>query len=646
MAPSSRAIRAGQAFFELFADDSRLIRGLRAAQKRLRNFGRSVTGIGTSLALAGTALAAPFAAATKIFSDTGDQLNKMSARTGIAVESLSALKFAAEQSGATLEQFEPAIRGMARAIFNLERGSADAVDAFDKLNLSFDDMNGLSPERQFLMIAEAIADLTDPTERAAVAMRVFGRSGTQILPLLGDINALVAEAERLGIVLSTEDAQAAADFADAMNRLKSQLRVVFFQIGSAVGGVLTDFLATTQNIGKVIIEWVTENKRLIAIIAAVGTAMVAGGLALIVFGQAAIGLAAILGITAASISAVAAVLSSVFSSPVALAVVAIGALAAAFVEWGMVADAVTGFVAERFGRLVPHVQRTIAAMGAALASGDVTAAANLLWASLRVLWVEGTSQLKAVWYDWTRSLRLAVIEAWFGIQQAFFTGITYVINAWDSMATSLREIWINVIGEAKDAWFKFARFVQDLAIDALPYSDDIKQQAKDDLDKAEAARRAADKRARDAATRQARADLERRQAVSRRVLEGINDELGAEFNAARENVSNEVNEGLQQAQRDLEEARKAWSNAVSAAESGALDAGAMAGETFQTSFEDILEQIDTVAEGLRVFGGFNASVVARQVGSTSQERTAKATEETAKNTKKIAERVAEPIRVA
>ena len=44
--PSAQGIRAGRAFVELFADDRKLVRGLRRAEKKLRAFGASIRGLG------------------------------------------------------------------------------------------------------------------------------------------------------------------------------------------------------------------------------------------------------------------------------------------------------------------------------------------------------------------------------------------------------------------------------------------------------------------------------------------------------------------------------------------------------------------------------------------------------------------------
>lgn len=48
--PPAGGIRAGKAFVELFADDRKLVRGLRAAQRKLKAFGASVRNIGMKIA--------------------------------------------------------------------------------------------------------------------------------------------------------------------------------------------------------------------------------------------------------------------------------------------------------------------------------------------------------------------------------------------------------------------------------------------------------------------------------------------------------------------------------------------------------------------------------------------------------------------
>ena len=54
---STGAIRAGRAFVELFADDSKLVRGSKRASAKLKAFGESVRNMGLKLAGLGAAVA-------------------------------------------------------------------------------------------------------------------------------------------------------------------------------------------------------------------------------------------------------------------------------------------------------------------------------------------------------------------------------------------------------------------------------------------------------------------------------------------------------------------------------------------------------------------------------------------------------------
>ena len=59
MAGSAQGIRAGRAFVELFADDTKLVRGLRAAERKLKAFGSSVQAIGKGMFALGASVVNP-----------------------------------------------------------------------------------------------------------------------------------------------------------------------------------------------------------------------------------------------------------------------------------------------------------------------------------------------------------------------------------------------------------------------------------------------------------------------------------------------------------------------------------------------------------------------------------------------------------
>jgi len=73
--------------------------------------------------------------------------------------------------------------------------------------VSVEDLAGLSPEQQFKLIADRLAEIEDPTPRAATAMDVFGRSGTKLLAMLSGgaagIEELQEQARGLGLTITS-----------------------------------------------------------------------------------------------------------------------------------------------------------------------------------------------------------------------------------------------------------------------------------------------------------------------------------------------------------------------------------------------------------------------------------------------------------
>lgn len=284
MAADTRGIRAGRAFVELGISD-KLTSALKAAEKRLRTFGAGVRDIGVKLFAVGSAATGALLTTAKIFADVGDSLHDMSVRTGVSVESLSELSFAAEQSGADMETLEKGLRAMQRTIVEAGSGSKSAADALGWLGLNVDELLALSPERQFKAIADQMAKITDPTIRAATALDIFSRSGTQLLPLMSEgaagIEELQKQARRFGLTISTQDAQSAALLDDTLKLLWRTLKNVGFVIGSAIAPVLTDVASKMAHISAGVADWVRQNKPLIVSAFKVAVGVTAVGAAMI-----------------------------------------------------------------------------------------------------------------------------------------------------------------------------------------------------------------------------------------------------------------------------------------------------------------------------------------------------------------------------
>lgn len=184
----------------------------------------------------------------KSVADQGDHVQKLSRQLGTSTEFISGMGYAADLSGSSLDSFATSTRKMEKSITDLGDGLSTQVRAFDRLGLTFEDLKRLSPEQQFLTIADRMAAMEDPTKRTATAMDIFGSSVAELVPLLSQgsagIDAMRAEAERLGLVMSEDFANASAQFNDDLTRSAGVMTGIKREIGE---GLLPELDALLQS---------------------------------------------------------------------------------------------------------------------------------------------------------------------------------------------------------------------------------------------------------------------------------------------------------------------------------------------------------------------------------------------------------------
>ncbi len=347
-------VRAGRAFVEVGTDATPLERGLRQAQARLKAFGDGLRAVGTGMAAVGASITGALLGATKMFASTGDTLDKMAGRTGVSVEALSEMGFAADLSGASLETLETGIRKMQRSVTDAAEGTQTAVDALAALGLSAAALQNLAPEQQFKLIADRLSKIENPTTRAALAMEVFGKSGTQLLPMISNgaagLAAFAEQARALGLVMSAEDARAAAALNDALDSLWKSVKAGAVAVGSVLAGELQRYAEIVTGVVVAAQNWIRENRELVVVVAKIAVVVTGVGVALTALGVTAgivstamRGLAAAVALyRGAAVAATAAtgalnvVLVVVSAHPVIAALTAVGVAVAAIGTWALV----------------------------------------------------------------------------------------------------------------------------------------------------------------------------------------------------------------------------------------------------------------------------------------------------------------------
>lgn len=180
---------------------------------------------GSLAAIGVSASVGAFAAFVKSGIDAADELNKLSQKVGVTVESLSALQYAAKLSDLSNEQLASSLARLAKSASEASTGTGDAADTFRAIGVAVKDAQGnlRGTEELLLDVADRLSKMEDSAQKTAIAMKLFGKSGAELIPFLNQgkagIEALRKEAERLGIIVSTETARAAEEFNDNMTRL-------------------------------------------------------------------------------------------------------------------------------------------------------------------------------------------------------------------------------------------------------------------------------------------------------------------------------------------------------------------------------------------------------------------------------------------
>jgi TP901 family phage tail tape measure protein len=276
---------AGRAYVAIGADNSELVRTLANSQRKLQTFARVVESVGLKLVGLGAAALAGATAASRAFASMGSSLKLASDRTGIAVESLSQLRYAAEQAGVAADDLEIGVRHMQRSIVESAEGSQQSTEALRLLGVTVNDLRGKTPDQQFALLGDRIGDLKDPTLAAAESMAIFGRAGSQLIPMFGkgadSVSAMTARFRELGGVVSDKDATAALDLQRKFNDLSVTTKMLAFTLGGDLAPAARIILTGLTQATIAATNFARENKGLVNVIAIAGIGIGAMGVGLL-----------------------------------------------------------------------------------------------------------------------------------------------------------------------------------------------------------------------------------------------------------------------------------------------------------------------------------------------------------------------------
>ncbi len=760
-------VKAGAAYVELTTRNSRFLRGLADAKRKLQDFGASARMLGRQVFSVGAGMAAPLAASTAIFTSFDDAMRQVRAITQATDAEFAKLTDRAKQLGATTSfaasevaslmtelgraGFKPdqivdmtaAVMNLARATgtdatlasgimaatirqFGMEAGEATRVaDGLTAAaNKSFNSVESLgealkyaapvaadanmsleetlailgslgnmgiqgsaagSALRRLLTLSAAesekfqqvfgvatndargnarslvdvLSEVADATanlgsgERASKFSEVFGLLGITAASAIGksvtDTRSLLKELENAGGIAQATADQMESGIGGAFRILKSSLEGVGIAIGESLNEPLKRMTQVVSGALSGLIKWVEQNQEIVRTAAKVAITLMAAGAALFVIGGALSalgfavgGLGTLFSVVVGAIGVVGSLLGAILS-PLGLVLAGIAGLGAYLIYSTDIGSQALSWLGKKFEDLKTTATESFGAIGALLAKGDIGAAAKILWLTLKMEWLKGTSTLKAYWIGFkdsilatttaiTYGMAQIISDSWAGVEVAWTETIGFLADAWSIFAGTLTKTWHSTIGFIKKAWVRLkGMFSDDIDVEA-----EVKRINDETAEKNQSAtdQMLGDIGQRDQERKNRRQEIEQ----GREGRAGALDQMRAAEDRQRQD---QYNADLAAAQSELDDAKKQWQDAVSAAKdpdaaSDEPPSGDAPTAGTPPDLKDILGSVggslSSVATGVETKGGFNAMALAGLGADSLTQRTAKATEEVASNT--------------
>lgn len=160
--------------------------------------------------------------------DSIDRISKLSRTLGISVRDLRKLELAADLSGIQIDTLARGVRTLNKGMIDFVRdGTGEAVDAFEALGISADDLNGVMGDqfKVLELIADRFENVQNSAERSAIAQQLFGGRASELLLVLEEgsegLRRISKEAADFGLILSASTARNVEEANDAFTRLGS-----------------------------------------------------------------------------------------------------------------------------------------------------------------------------------------------------------------------------------------------------------------------------------------------------------------------------------------------------------------------------------------------------------------------------------------
>ena len=182
-----------------------------------------------------------------------DTIDKASQKMGFSREAYQEWDYIASQNGATIDSLQGGLTALAEKMDDASEGAGEAYELFNRLGV--DPSQYKTQEEAFEAVVIALQGMEDGAEKTAIASKLLGGAGEELLPLLnaevGSVDELKNAAHDLGLVMSDDVIDAGVGLTDTLDNLQ--------RVGSAaLVPVLAGIMPLVQKIADLIIQYMPQ----------------------------------------------------------------------------------------------------------------------------------------------------------------------------------------------------------------------------------------------------------------------------------------------------------------------------------------------------------------------------------------------------
>ena len=169
-----------------------------------------------------------------------DEILTLSSKTGIATDKLQELSYMSGLVDVDVSTVAGSMKKLTKSMDSAKDGTGSAAEAFQTLGISVTDINGSLRDNEdvFFDAIDALGKMENETERDALAMQLFGKSATDLNPMIeagsDALRGFAEEAHEMGYVLDGDALQSLSKVQDQFDRFSKQMESVKVQIASGV----------------------------------------------------------------------------------------------------------------------------------------------------------------------------------------------------------------------------------------------------------------------------------------------------------------------------------------------------------------------------------------------------------------------------